>query len=135
MREEEEMEEVEGSDLLHTYIVSGLVLVVDLFEWHDVGGEEMSQLGEKDAVAKPLLQFCCRRQVLVDARLDPTEKRTKKKPLGSAFVCGPTSGVNASEIQNTLFITLQFFQALDIAHPEKDKWISSPSHFSLFFTI
>ena len=25
-----------------------------------------------------------------------------------------------------------FFQALDISQPQKDKWISSPSHFSLF---
>ena len=25
-----------------------------------------------------------------------------------------------------------FFQALDITHSQKDKWISSPSHFSLF---
>ena len=26
-------------------------------------------------------------------------------------------------------------QALDIAQPKKDKWISSPSHFSSFFTV
>ena len=28
-----------------------------------------------------------------------------------------------------------FFQALDITHPTKDKWNSSPSHFSSFFTV
>ena len=71
-------EEVEGSDLLHTYIVSGLVLVIDLFERHDAGGEEMPQLGEEDAITKPLLQFCCRRQVLIDARLDPTENTPRR---------------------------------------------------------
>ena len=67
-------------------------------------------------------------------------KHTKKKPLGSAFAWGPTAGVNAF-LWNTeylihhIIILPRFFQALEIAHPEKDKWISSPSHFSSFFTV
>ena len=63
------------------YLESGLVLVVDLFEWDELGGDEVRKFGEVHAIAQSLLQFCRRRQLLVDTRLYPPEVRhTKVSP-------------------------------------------------------
>ena len=64
------------------HLVSRLLTVVDLLQRHRVRGEEVAQLGQVDAVAKPLLQLRGGRQLLVKTRLHPPAGATQQEPLG-----------------------------------------------------
>ena len=74
-----------------------------------------------------------------DSKLSSPSLSPPPPPL-HRFLCVCTIWV----LRHIIFITSRsfyvivmstFFQALDIAHPQKDKWIFSPSHFSSFFTV
>jgi hypothetical protein len=54
-------------------MVACLIFVVYFLERDNVCGEEMSQLGQEDAIAQTLFQLRGRGHVFVDACLDPSK--------------------------------------------------------------
>ena len=57
---------------LSMYLISVLVPVIDAFHRDLAGSHEVCQLSQVHSVTETFLQFCCRRQLFVDACLDPS---------------------------------------------------------------